>query len=144
MREIQKKEIDGVSYGLYPLNPFKSLPILTRLLKILGPTILKLIVGNTGGEKKSISKVMEQNVDGLLADLADNADRMLEKIGEDEIEKMMSKMLVNGLFFADDQKVMNLNTHFGNHGVFHLLKVFKFALEVNFKDFLPESAGIQG
>jgi len=139
MREQVKQNIDGVEYGLYPISPFKSAPVLTRLLKIFGSSVLKMIVGAI--EKDGAKKALDTDIKDLLPQMAETLDVVLEKLGEDDIEYVSKKLLAQDHFFADGKKVSGLEVHFSNHSVFHLLKVIKFSLEVNYKDFLGGNLG---
>ncbi len=135
MKELKKTMIDGVEYGLYPLSPFKSAPVLTKLLRIVGASLVKLIIGTTGGSK-DIQSALETNVESVLPQLADSLEALFEKMDENDIEYFSRKLLVLDLLTVDGNKVSSLEIALANKSVFHLLKLLKFALEVNYKDFL--------
>lgn len=116
-KEIVKDEIDGVAYQFGQLNPTTSLKLLTKLIKLLG------------GAMASSGDFM-----AIVTSLADNieSDQVLEVI----------KMSLGQTFAIGSGNLAPLNeqfdAHFVQYGTFHLFKVVKKALEVQYGDFFGE------
>jgi len=137
MKEQVKEVIDGIEYGLYPISPFKSAPVLTRLLKVFGTSLLKIIIGATKNDKKSSGKsLLDSDMSEVLPQLTEGLESLFEKIGENDIEYFAKKLLCEDHFFADGKKINNLDIYMQDKSVFHLLKLVKFSLMANYKDFL--------
>ena len=136
MRKPHERDIDGVSYVMYEMNPFKSSALLTRLIKLLGKPIASLIAGI---EKKEGESILEGNLDEKLIGLA--VEELSIRLNEKEVEKLMKDLMPAGLItykteeMEEHKKISNLDNHFGKFNLLHLFKVVKFALEVNFGDF---------
>ena len=144
MREPHNKEIDGVEYVMYEMNPFKSSALLTRLLKLLGKPIANVIAGI---DKKEGESIMDANIDKKLIGLA--VEELSMRLNEKEVEKLMKDLLDKNLItfktegMEDHKKITNIESHFGKFDLLHLFKVVKFALEVNFKDFFVGLADLK-
>jgi len=136
MRKPHEREIDGIDYVMYEMNPFKSSALLTRLLKLLGKPIASMI---SGIDKKEGQSLMDSSFDEKLIGTA--VEELSMRLSEKEVDRLMKDLLVKDLITfkeegADEfRKISNLETHFGKHGLLHLFKVVKFSLEVNFGDF---------
>jgi hypothetical protein len=140
--DLNKTEIDGVNYALYKLGAFQAMPVFTKLLKLVGPSLLKVIMGSFStvkGEKDKAKKLLDTDMSEILGSLEGKVDDLFEKLEEEDFKYLCEKMLKPDLFMADEVKVLHLGNHFSDKGVFHVLKVLKFAIQVNFSDFLPES-----
>lgn len=138
MRKPHEKEIDGVEYLMYEMNPFKSSALLARLLKLLGKPVSKFIQGI---DKKEGQSIMEADFNQEMIGLA--IEELSTRLHEKEVEKLMKDLLVKDLITYKDseagmeehKKILNVESHFGKYTLLHLFKVVKFALEVNFEDF---------
>lgn len=142
MADLRKTNIDGVDYGLYQLGAFQAMPVFTKLIKLVGPSLLRVIIGtfsSAKGDSKKVQKVMDTDISEILGGLEDKVDSLFEKLEEEDFKWLCEKLLKPDHFMANGTKVVDLNNHFNDKGVFHVLKVLKFALQVNFSDFLPDS-----
>lgn len=136
MRKPHEKEIDGVHYLMYEMNPFKSSALLTRLIKLLGKPVASMI---SGIDKKEGQSLLESNFDEKLIGTA--VEELSTRLNEKEVDKLMKDLLSKDLItykteeMEEHKKILNVESHFGKFGLLHLFKVVKFALEVNFGDF---------
>ena len=144
MRKQHEKTIDGVDYLMYEMNPFKSAALLSRLLKLLGKPISKIIQGVNKKEGKSL---MDSDFDQDMIGVA--VEELTSRLHEKEIEKLMKDLVVSDLTtyktdeMEDFKKLGNIENHFGKFSILHLFKVVKFALEVNFADFFAGLAELK-
>lgn len=136
MRKMHEKEIDGVQYSMYEMNPFKSAPLLTRILKLLGNPLAKMI---QGAKQKEGGSFLDADISGDL--MGEAIKELTERLNEKDVNKLMQDLLVKDLitFQTEDmdapKKIVNIENHFGKFGLLHLFKVVRFSLEVNFGDF---------
>ena len=139
MRDQTKTTIDGVEYGLIKLGGFEALPLFTRLLKLLGPALAKILIGELTKAKKENKSVLDADVGQMFEKLSTDFDKFFEKLTEDDFEYLLGKIFKQEYFFADGKKVMDVKKQLNSKGLKHLLFTLKFGLQVNFSDFLPES-----
>jgi len=136
--------IDEVEYGLIRLSPFKSSRVLTRLTKMGAMPLLRALVAiKTESDEKNES-FLDKDVDEMFPVIADAIEPLLMNIEEDDLEKLVIDIFANEGFFCDGKKLstpLAVETKFGEKGLFHMMKVLKWGLGVNFADFLP---GLQG
>lgn len=136
MRDAQSKEIDGTTYKIYPMSPTKGSVWVKNLLGIIGPSLA--LCG--GGEKLDLKELLKLQVKG--EDLSKGLSLFFEKIKDEDFLRLQRDVLLNGLVTfsvegGDYKKIESIDTHFAKYKGSHLMKVLMFALEVNFKDFLP-------
>lgn len=135
--EGKRTEIDGVRIYCAPFDVIKQCTMLTRLLRIVAP-----VVGKLGG--LNFSRAMEMS----MAELAPAISAMMAGIDPEDVGPLLLEILgstaATGKFGGakKDQQVSLLTTEDVNL-VFKgrlptLLKVAKFALEVNYAGFFPE------
>lgn len=139
MREAKEKEIDGVVYRINQMAPTKASVWVVKLLGIVAPALA--LCG--GAEKIEFKDLMKLNVTGL--DLSKGLSLFFEKVTPDDFLKLQRDVLLGDLVTfskegGDFKKVTNLDLHFAQFSGAHMMKVLMFALEVNFKDFLPALA----
>lgn len=147
MREPKEITIDEITYKMYPLSPFKSSKILTRILKLVGRPLGKLIGESQKGGKGGL---MDADVNPEIIGLALEA--LTERMEESEIEKLMKDLLPLDLITFSEEggekftKIINIENHLNKRdkGLMHLFKLVKFSLEVNYSDFLGEIAELKG
>lgn len=146
MREPNEIVIGDVTYKMYPMSPFKSSKILTRILKLIGKP-LATIVGDAKNQKKE--SLLEADVSPEL--IGEALSLMTDNLDENQIEKLMRDLLpLDLLSFAsegeDFKKISNLDGHLNKQEkpLSHLFRLAKFSLEVNYADFLDEIVGLKG
>jgi len=148
MREPKEVTIDEVTYKMYPLSPFKSSKILTRILKLIGRPLGKLI-GESQKDAKGNGSLLDADVNPEIIGMALEA--LTERMEENAIEKLMKDLLPTDLITfsvdgEDYKKIVNIESHMNKRekGLMHLFKLVKFSLEVNYSDFLGEIAELKG
>lgn len=146
MREPKQKEIDGITYKMYPLSPFKSSKILTRIIKVVGKPMGKLI-GDS--QKEGKESLLDADVNPELIGEALSA--LTENLEESQVERLMKDLLSSDLItFSKDgddfKKLSNVEGHIQKNdlGLLHLFKLVKFSLEVNYSDFLGGLVELKG
>lgn len=125
-KEIVKEEIDGVIYQFAQLAPTVALKLLTRLIKLVG------------GPMAAMSEPS-------MADLGSIVSKLGENLDSDQVIDTI-KMALSQTFPLGSTTLAPLSeqfdAHFINHGTFHMFKVLKKALEVQYGDFFGENGVI--
>lgn len=144
MRKEEKREIDGVEYSCVQFNVKKSLRVLTKLGKRLGKPIASVF------DKIDPQKRLE---DQKLAELGlgEALDQIFMNMEDDELY-VLAKDICSDVIARQTEtrpggqlKDDRFDTHFtGADAIQRLFKVCKFALEVNYGDFLSAVAGDAG
>ena len=141
MREPKKETIDGIQYSVTPMAPMMATKTLTKLVKIAGEPLGKLIDAKPEGKS-----VLDQNIDGALIGQAIKA--LTDNMDEGQVEKIITTLLNPNLitYCAElDEKFLKLesiDSHFSQHGnLGTMFKLLKFVLEVNYSDFLKDLVG---
>lgn len=123
MQEIKSHTIDGKEYDFYYINPSKALKLLTRLMKIaLGP-----VGGAFAGSGGKDASLLDANIslDGFFARLAENLD-----------EDMVLNTIKDIMFYVRHKGGAEIVFDAEFEGsMWHLMKVVRQALEVNYGDF---------
>jgi len=123
MQETKTYAIDGKEYDFYFINPTKALKLLTRLIKIaLGP-----VGGAFGGGSVSATSVLDTSIslDGLFARLAENLD-----------EDVVTNTIKEIMFYVRHKEGAEIIFDAEFEGqMWHLMKLVRQALEVNYGDF---------
>lgn len=141
MRKPYERTIDNVDYVLYQLDPFTASEIMTRLLKILGKPLVKLITARAetkeGGEKKSL---LDMDIDPAVAGSA--IGELMANLKDSDIRKLTVDIFAQDLLSYKDEdkeefkKIKSIKNHITKTGtLLHLTKLLKWGLEVNFMDF---------
>lgn len=141
MRERQEKTIDNVTYALMPISVFKASKVFTKLVKVFGLPLLKVLAGSSNGKTKKKAETSFMDID--LNEIAEGAESLLERLSEDDFQYFCEQLLPRDYFFANNEKVISAEMQLNEHGLLHSFKVLKFAVEVNFKDFLAVAKDIR-
>jgi hypothetical protein len=143
-------EIRGVSFKVTQLTPMRSLKLLNRLGKVLGPALARAgaAVGKGGGLDILQADIdfgeLGQALAALFSELADDA----------QFEYLMRNLLSGAVVIGHEGKVQPLfgGDGHGSSAVFDAVfaehpadayKLALFALEVNYADFSDAIAGIK-
>jgi hypothetical protein len=124
MRPPQTKTISGTKYTVTPLETSTGLKMLTRLLRILGPSVKDI---RSFGDLKAMALVAF----GSLAERLEDAD----------VEAIVQTLAASTKVGNDPKKQPALSTIFELHFSGDYLPLFQwlaFALEVNFGTFFRE------
>lgn len=146
MRIRKEVLVDGVKYDIGPINVTKSIKLMTKVTKILGPSLVKML--KDINNKKTVDlQDMEIKGESLELVLTEFFDRIDENTFEDVSRKILENTIHHGSV-EDGQKgfgVINDNNFdlIFDRGVMHLFKVLKEAFGVTYSDFLGESGGFQ-
>ena len=130
-KEAVTKEIDGRNYTFGILGPFKAHRLLVKLIKIVGPAMAGLDVGD-GKSIKDLDIDIGSIVTGLTTALDENeTEQIILTLGEQIIceGKNLTKDNIDALFTGD---------------ILSLYKVVAAALEVQFGDFFGEGGVFAG
>lgn len=140
MRETIKVQIDDQNYAITHLPPGQALKIMSRLTKLIGGPAGKALIsgGDFGGLMNSDVSDALPLVGELIAALSERLD---EDMILDTIKELLSTVhIVNG----DKQvPVMNMFDVQFTGKTFHLLKLVKSTLEVNYGDFFVGLSGLK-
>lgn len=135
MRETRELEIGGKTYRVTQLPAMRSLKLLNRLGRVLGPAL-----GTLAGAATSSSGLSGMDV----GKLGEAAELLFDKLSEKELEDIVLQ-LTELVECSDGEKSFvltkpHIDTLFqGDVG--GLLKLVAFALEVNYGSFLGELVG---
>jgi len=144
MARIRKTvEVDGVSYSICQLSPTKATLTFMKLVKVFGPALGKGI--NLGGasleEAKKAAGGLDLSMDEIIETIADRVD-------EDKMMKIFRTLLEPCFPSNSPKHTLGVVEHYDFHfdstpGLFHVFKVMKEVLQLNYADFFAE-AGILG
>lgn len=128
MIEPVEKEIDGRTYIVSPLPATKGLAVLTRIIKVVGPSI---------GEIGDIETVMSSDLTLVLKGLS-------ERLDETVVSGVVSDLLSTVQVRADGrytELARIIDTEFAGR-IGRMLRLLGVCLEVNFGDFFG-AGGLQ-
>ncbi len=129
MREPVRKIIDGEQYTFCQLPPKKSLKLLTRILKIIGPAL--------GGVVKDAGNISEGNIESILdldIDPGMIVSQLCSRLDENDVEYIIDMLLSQVLHSGKGEVSRVFDEHFGGR-LPHLFRVIAAALEVEYGDF---------
>lgn len=86
-RDIVEVELDGSTYSITKIDPFKSFRIFTRLTKIVAPAGSKL--AEAGLKSKGAEELLQRDVSWFVEVVQELADRL----DEAELEKTLRELL---------------------------------------------------
>lgn len=134
--QLGEKLIDGKKYQVGYWDVDTSTATLTKLFKILGEPLAKILLGALE-EKKEGQSLMDVKLDGAQAKfVAEAFSGLSSRLDEGEVQKLLRQCCGQGLLC--DGKQVEYNSHFmGKIG--HLFKVAFFVLRHQYSDFLGES-----
>ena len=124
--EYQKNvKVDGQTYKVVLLPPTRALKIAMKLTKLIGEPMAAM--AGAGGDEISSAKALPAAVKALM-----------ERIDEDSVLDLIKEMIGT---CVKENKSLNFEDEF--HGrLGHLIKLFAAVLEVQFKDFFTDLAGM--
>ncbi len=126
MQLTQTREIDGLTVSVSQLPPMRSLRMLNRLRKAIGPAMSKLLSGNTG-------KLGDMDISRL----GDALEAL--NLPDQELEDITKELLATARIQVDGKNMNMMNggqfdpSMNGQVGV--ILKAVGFAIEVNYGSF---------
>lgn len=141
MREQKERTIDGVTIRVQQLPAMRSVKLMHRLGRAIGPAMLQALAG---ADVKSTKDFANAKINmGAIGDAIGSA---FDRFSEDDLERL-TRELFETATVTDKGKEFPMMSVFDN--VFAgkpgtVLKAIKFALEVNYQDFfgvLLESVG---
>lgn len=135
MRELEKKEIDGVKYACQMMPATVANTTLKRLLELTAAPTLVLASGAWSQDKGKVPTPNHGIAPADLADLTEKAVTLLfDRIPGEELNNLCRDVF-NGLTCNEVGKVdENIDDHFRGR-LLHMYKVFVWCIEVNYRDF---------
>ena len=137
MREVVSVTIEGQTYKIKPLATTISLRIMSRLVKLVGGPIGEALKSGNGFMDKELTDSLP--IVGTVINAI--TERLDEEIVLNTIKELLSTVIiVNG----DKEKPLSaiFEIHFEGR-IFHLLKLVKEVLEVNYGDFFEGITGLK-
>jgi hypothetical protein len=130
MSKTATKKIDGKTYFVMKHTPLKSTRLLTKLMKVLGPSLgsLKGISSLKDVQNKAKDFQFEQGLAILTS--------ICSSVESDAVEELINECLLSGSVSQDGTTIENIEVHFDD--MIHMYKVVLFVLETNFKDYLKK------
>lgn len=126
--EQKKKTIDGTTYKVDQMNAIRGLQVQTKLIKLLGPSVGKVLAGGKV-ERKAI---LDTAVGYLIGNFDDN-----------EVTNFVVSLFDKGVYFVEkdgEDYIVDFNLHFTGKPL-TIWKVVSFILEANFGDLLGKITG---
>lgn len=145
MRESQSKTIDGLTFTVGQLPAMRAVKLMHRLARAVGPAMLKSLAGANVASVKDIA-----NLDLNLGDAADGVAMMFDKFTENDLEALIRELFETATVVHNGNTVplMPVFDHVMQGRAGTVMKAVKFALEVNYQDFLgallAQVAGAKG
>ena len=146
MREPTKATIGEIEYCVTPLNPIKGAKTLTRLLKIVGEPLAKII--KNAKPSKDGGSILDLEIEGDVLGIALEA--LVGKLEENEVERLLKDLLNSNhvTFSADGEeflKMADIDAHFAGigGGLMNMFKLLKVSLEANYSDFFGGLAALK-
>lgn len=137
MRETRSKEIDGFTFTVQQLPARRGAKLEIKLTRILGPGVLRSL----SGVKLSASKLAD--VDLNLSDLANGLEDVFTKFSENDFDSLINELFETSTISQNGKTVQLLpvvDEWLAGHPE-TLFKAVKFALEVNFGNFISALLG---
>ena len=128
-KKYEEADIDGFKVVVNQYSATEGFKILTKLTKMLGPSIAKATGGLTG------SSLMDMEIaDGAIGGAIDS---LVMQLDPDSNLQLILRLLASTT--VDNQPIVKESFDLLFQGkIFSVFKIIKFALEVNYKDFLGE------
>lgn len=132
----ETQTIDGIAYTVRQMPAMLAVSVFTRLSHVLGEPVVHLMIGKINLDDKPEK----------LAPIVGNAFSMLSEVAATQtIEDLLGGLRTDNLCGsgAGGEVGKSFDMHFAGR-IFHLLKVAKFALDLNYRDFssaLPFQTG---
>ena len=133
MREPVEKIIDGERYTFCQLPPKRSLKLMMRILRIVGPTLgvaVDGVKGSVTGAGVDVQSLMAADID-----LARIVAVLCERLDQNEVEAIVDDLLSQTIHAGQGEVSRKFDALFGGR-LPHLFKVVYAALLVEYSDFL--------
>lgn len=143
MRTRKEVVIDGVKYDIGPIVVTKAVKLMTKITKILGPSLVKMLRSAKSGD----FDLKEMEIDG--GSIESVLTEFFDRVDEDTMEKVSKEILANTIHCGDGSdkgygKITDVNFDMVfDRGIMHLFNVLKEAFGVTYSDFFGESGGFQ-
>ncbi len=132
MIEQKRKEIDGTVYLVTQMNGIKALKIQTKLVSILGMSVVDILTKPGLGNVTDVSQKV----------ILDNIGLLVENFDDEKVNSLVLSLFESGVFIEttvkEGEKVgqkiptpLNFETHFAGSPM-EMWKVVGFILEANF------------
>lgn len=131
-RAQKEKTIDGLTFTVQQLPAMRSLKLMHRLGKTIGPALLKSLSGAPSGATVKVGNIN-------VADMADGVALLFDRLSADDAESIVRELFETTMVTENGQ-TFQLMPVFDNvlaGKMSTLFKAVRFALEVNYQDFLP-------
>jgi len=117
-REQKSKIIGTTEYLVTQMDAVSALKIQTKLIKILGPSVLSLLDDKTENTSSKISKMIPQ---------------LMENFDDELVNELVLSLFKSGVFVKENNvpKVVDFATHFAGKPT-EMWQVMAFILEANF------------
>src|SRR6185295_19587028 len=131
MREIDSREIDGVTFRVQQLPVKRAIKLMHKLARAGVPALLKAVGGS------DLKKLSLSDLD--LSSLGDAATMLFDRFSEQDLDQVMQELLEGATLEFEGKELPALKSlDVALRGKpLTLMKGLGFALEVNFGDFLP-------
>lgn len=146
MREPKEVTIGEITYKITPMNPIKATKVLTRLLKVIGKPLSKLI--GEGAKTAPGESVLDANIDETL--IGEALAMLTENLEEGKVESLIKDLLNKDyITFSEDgesyTKLLNVDAHFGQleGGLMGMFQLLRYSLETNYSDFFGGLAALK-
>jgi len=131
-RAQKEKTIDGLTFTVQQLPAMRSLKLMHKLGKTIGPAMLKALSGAPAGKEIKVGNIN-------VADMADGVSLLFDRLSAEDTESIVRELFETTMVTENGQ-TFQLMPVFDNvlaGKMATLFKAVKFALEVNYQDFLP-------
>lgn len=140
MRELVKKQIDGITYEFGMFTPRKSIRMLTRLARILGGPF-SMMFGKSDGTPIMERDITDDALSGAIQSL-------VTRLDEQEVENIIIEFMEQVNIIKKEGSAQSVNAkdafdaHFMETGIAHLFKVLIESVKVQYSDFFVDGGGI--
>lgn len=130
MRVEKSKEIEGITFTVQQLGGKRAMRLWTKLFRIVAPALAKTLEGN------SLTGMTLAKLD--LKSLGDAVQLLTDKLTPDEFDAMRDELFETAFAVWEGQTVPlnRMQDEIFAGRVLLAFKVLRFALEVNYGDFL--------
>lgn len=133
MLQPKEKDIDGLTFTVSPLPAMRSVKLMHKLAKAIGPALLKSLSGAGG-----TGPLLEKSIN--LSEAADGIQILFDRFSADDLESLCKELFETSTV-RDEQgtfPVMRVFDRVFATRMGTLIKALKFALEVNYQDFFGD------
>ncbi len=143
MLESKDKQIGSNTFRVTPLGAKQSLPLLLDLAKIVGPA-LGIVIDAAGAGSKSFSDLANTKITGDVFGRA--AEMLFSRMDNGKVQELINKLMERTQIDREGSgNFMQLGPVYDLTFTGKLSELFgwlRFALEVNYSDFLPLLASL--